>query len=158
MAARHAGATRGVADSGQPARPGPGAHDGPVAVISPLVRRLARENGLDLRELTGSGPDGLILRADVEHAACGAGTAAAGAAAVGPRPAPAAGSLSASRIRTAICVRHPRMPRSAGERVPLRGVRGAVADKLSPQPARDPGRDLLGGRGRDRTHGRAQGA
>ncbi|MBZ9639735.1 biotin/lipoyl-containing protein, partial [Streptomyces sp. PSKA30] len=42
--------------------------DGPVPVISPLVRRLARENGLDLRELTGSGPDGLILRADVEYA------------------------------------------------------------------------------------------
>ncbi len=42
--------------------------DGPVPVISPLVRRLARQNGLDLRELTGSGPDGLILRADVEHA------------------------------------------------------------------------------------------
>ena len=42
--------------------------EGPVPVISPLVRRLARENGLDLRELHGSGPDGLILRADVEYA------------------------------------------------------------------------------------------
>lgn len=42
--------------------------DGPVPVISPLVRRLARENGLELRELTGSGRDGLILRADVEQA------------------------------------------------------------------------------------------
>ncbi|MGJ3560246.1 E3 binding domain-containing protein [Streptomyces sp. INA 01156] len=37
-------------------------------MISPLVRRLARQNGLDLREMTGSGPEGLILRADVEHA------------------------------------------------------------------------------------------
>ncbi|MYS50630.1 2-oxo acid dehydrogenase subunit E2, partial [Streptomyces sp. SID6013] len=42
--------------------------DGPVPVISPLVRRLARQHDLDLRELTGSGPDGLILRADVEYA------------------------------------------------------------------------------------------
>lgn len=42
--------------------------DGRVAVISPLVRRVAREHGVDLRSLTGSGPDGLILRADVERA------------------------------------------------------------------------------------------
>ena len=36
------------------------------AVISPLVRRLAREHQVDLATLTGSGPEGLILRADVE--------------------------------------------------------------------------------------------
>ncbi|MEY7981652.1 E3 binding domain-containing protein, partial [Streptomyces pilosus] len=48
--------------------------DGPVPVISPLVRRLARQNGLDLREMTGSGPDGLILRADVEYALRAAAT------------------------------------------------------------------------------------
>jgi pyruvate dehydrogenase E2 component (dihydrolipoamide acetyltransferase) len=35
------------------------------AVISPLVRRLARNNGIDLATVTGSGPDGLIMRADV---------------------------------------------------------------------------------------------
>ncbi|WP_369204852.1 dihydrolipoamide acetyltransferase family protein [Streptomyces sp. PU-14G] len=40
----------------------------PVPVISPLVRRLAREHALDLREMSGSGPDGLITRADVERA------------------------------------------------------------------------------------------
>ncbi|MHA6761518.1 dihydrolipoamide acetyltransferase family protein [Streptacidiphilus sp. PAMC 29251] len=38
------------------------------AVISPLVRRLAREHGIDLAVLTGSGPDGLIMRADVTAA------------------------------------------------------------------------------------------
>jgi 2-oxoisovalerate dehydrogenase E2 component (dihydrolipoyl transacylase) len=42
--------------------------DGPVPVISPLVRRLAKQHGLDLEELVGSGPDGLILRVDVEYA------------------------------------------------------------------------------------------
>ncbi|MFI9270076.1 dihydrolipoamide acetyltransferase family protein [Kitasatospora sp. NPDC052896] len=41
---------------------------GVVAVISPLVRRLAREHGVELGRLTGSGPDGLIMRADVERA------------------------------------------------------------------------------------------
>jgi 2-oxoisovalerate dehydrogenase E2 component (dihydrolipoyl transacylase) len=37
-------------------------------VISPLVRRIARDAEVDLRELTGSGPDGLIVRRDVELA------------------------------------------------------------------------------------------
>lgn len=37
-------------------------------VISPLVRRLARESGLALVDLTGSGPGGLIMRRDVEAA------------------------------------------------------------------------------------------
>jgi pyruvate dehydrogenase E2 component (dihydrolipoamide acetyltransferase) len=39
-----------------------------VAVVSPLVRRMARQRGVDLHAITGSGPDGLILRRDVEQA------------------------------------------------------------------------------------------
>ncbi|HEY3688264.1 MAG TPA: dihydrolipoamide acetyltransferase family protein [Streptosporangiaceae bacterium] len=39
-----------------------------VAVVSPLVRRLAREHEVDLGALGGSGPDGLVLRRDVEAA------------------------------------------------------------------------------------------
>ncbi|HEY3086458.1 MAG TPA: dihydrolipoamide acetyltransferase family protein [Jatrophihabitantaceae bacterium] len=37
-------------------------------VISPLVRRLARENHVDVARLSGSGPDGTVLRRDVEAA------------------------------------------------------------------------------------------
>ena len=88
------------------------AADGPVPVISPLVRRLARQNGLDLKEMTGSGPDGLILRADVEYAL---------------RAAEAQG-------RTAETAAVPQAPTAApgtGLRIPLKGIRGAVADKLS---------------------------
>ncbi|MGW7380374.1 dihydrolipoamide acetyltransferase family protein [Streptomyces sp. NPDC054794] len=96
--------------------------EGPVPVISPLVRRLARDNGLDLRQLAGSGPDGLILRADVEHA-LRAGTAlAATAGAPGPLTAPAAPAAAAVRSSAVA---------AGGTRVPLKGVRGAVADKLS---------------------------
>ncbi|WP_326760100.1 2-oxo acid dehydrogenase subunit E2 [Streptomyces phaeochromogenes] len=94
--------------------------DGPVPVISPLVRRLARENGLDLRELAGSGPDGLITRADVEHAAravTSAPTAARPPQAAAPAPAPTSTSTTSTHAR--------------GTRIPLKGVRGAVADKLS---------------------------
>src|SRR5699024_3883475 len=34
-------------------------------VISPLVRLLAKRHDVDISQLTGSGPDGVILRADV---------------------------------------------------------------------------------------------
>lgn len=37
-----------------------------VRVINPLVRKLARENDLDIKSVKGSGPQGLILRSDVE--------------------------------------------------------------------------------------------
>ncbi|MET9929472.1 MULTISPECIES: dihydrolipoamide acetyltransferase family protein [unclassified Streptomyces] len=86
------------------------AHQGPVPVISPLVRKLARDGGLDLRQVRGSGPEGLILRADVELAL----TTARDHRAPAPASVPSAPSVA-----------------PAGERVPLRGVRGAVADKLS---------------------------
>ncbi len=36
-------------------------------IASPLVRRLAREHNLDLREVRGSGPGGRIIRADLDH-------------------------------------------------------------------------------------------
>jgi pyruvate dehydrogenase E2 component (dihydrolipoamide acetyltransferase) len=36
---------------------------------SPLARRMAREQGLDLQQLAGSGPGGRIVKADVERAA-----------------------------------------------------------------------------------------
>ncbi|MET9695407.1 dihydrolipoamide acetyltransferase family protein [Streptomyces sp. NPDC006529] len=82
------------------------AASGPVAVISPLVRKLARDNGVDLRALHGSGPEGLILRADVE------------AALRAPEPV-AAPVAPASGLPV------------AGERIPLKGLRGLVAEKLS---------------------------
>jgi len=46
-----------------------GSDGGPV--VSPMVRRLAEEFGVDLRTLAGSGPDGRITRADVQRAAFG---------------------------------------------------------------------------------------
>ncbi|MEA2188805.1 MAG: hypothetical protein QOK16_3816 [Solirubrobacteraceae bacterium] len=49
---------------------------------SPLARRIAREQGIDLRAVTGSGPGGRIVKADVEDAARGA------AAPPKPQPAP----------------------------------------------------------------------
>ncbi|MEU4499969.1 dihydrolipoamide acetyltransferase family protein [Streptomyces sp. NPDC024089] len=106
--------------------PVPDAVPGPVAVVSPLVRKLARQHDLDLRKLAGSGRDGLILRADVESAirALAEGTSAplsAGAAAPEPEAVPVSVAPSAGRT----------VEGSAAQRIPLRGVRGAVAEKLS---------------------------
>jgi pyruvate dehydrogenase E2 component (dihydrolipoamide acetyltransferase) len=54
--------------SDAPAPKGTGG-SGDRVFISPLARRVARERGLDLALLTGSGPSGRILRSDVETAA-----------------------------------------------------------------------------------------
>jgi 2-oxoisovalerate dehydrogenase E2 component (dihydrolipoyl transacylase) len=44
------------------------ARTGPVPVISPIVRKLARQAGLDLARVVGTGPRGLVLRRDVNQA------------------------------------------------------------------------------------------
>jgi pyruvate dehydrogenase E2 component (dihydrolipoamide acetyltransferase) len=119
-----AAATGAAAGGTTHARLGAPRAEGPVPVISPLVRRLAREGGVDLRQLTGSGPDGLILRADVESA-LRARTAAAPAT-QDAHPATAPHTPAASQPPAAAPGE-----RAAGTRVPLKGVRGAVADKLS---------------------------
>ncbi|WP_212244928.1 dihydrolipoamide acetyltransferase family protein [Catenulispora pinistramenti] len=85
---------------------------GRIAVVSPLVRRVAKEGGLDLASVRGSGPEGLIMRRDVE--------AALAAPAVAPGSVTSATSVTSAA--TGITER---------ERVPLRGLRKTVADKLS---------------------------
>lgn len=115
-----------------------------VAVISPLVRRLARERGLDLRRIRGTGPEGLIIRADVEQAAQAVQAAqatqasqaahAAQASHAAPAPAPGAHAAAVPRGAASSAVRTARTPgrrKAEGLRVPLRGVRGAAAEKLS---------------------------
>ncbi|MFI6722949.1 dihydrolipoamide acetyltransferase family protein [Streptomyces atratus] len=108
----------------------PDAVQGPVAVVSPLVRKLARQHDLDLRQLAGSGPDGLILRADVESA-----IRALTEGAPAPAPTSAAVSVPESESVSAVQPSVPSVAQPAAspavERIPLRGVRGAVADKLA---------------------------
>jgi pyruvate dehydrogenase E2 component (dihydrolipoamide acetyltransferase) len=73
----------------------PDVGDGPVHA-SPAVRRLARERGIDLRALTGSGRKGRILKTDLDGGAPATAAAAAPAA-----PAPAAGDerIALTRIQ-----------------------------------------------------------
>ena len=86
----------------------PPAPNGRLPVASPLIRQLARNAGVDLVTIRGSGRGGLITRADVD----GAINARQAEPTAVPEPAPAAGS-------------------AAGTRIPIRGVRKSVADKLS---------------------------
>ncbi|MFF9507130.1 dihydrolipoamide acetyltransferase family protein [Streptomyces sp. NPDC014724] len=108
---------------------------GPVAVVSPLVRKLARQHDLDLRQLAGSGPDGLILRADVESAIRAKDEQRATPLPTTvpvPVPVPEPGSMPGTVSEPSL--RPPPARGAAGpavERIPLRGVRGAVADKLA---------------------------
>ncbi len=73
--------------------------------ISPLVRRLARERGLDLAAVTGSGPGGRIVRRDIE------GLAAA--------PAPVAAATA------------PAAPTAGTIEIPHTGMRRAIARRLT---------------------------
>jgi pyruvate dehydrogenase E2 component (dihydrolipoamide acetyltransferase) len=66
---------------------------------SPLARRIAREAGVEISAITGSGPHGRVVRADVEAAVAGgsagkAATAAAPAAAQAAAAAPAPKAMS----------------------------------------------------------------
>ena len=110
-AARRA-ALRGAGPAGArpdaPARtaaPAP-ARRGPVPVISPLVRKMARDAGLDLALVTGTGPSGLVRREDVHRELARRGTQ--------QPPAPPA-----------------RETDSAERRIPLRGPRRTAADRLT---------------------------
>ena len=62
--------------------------NGGRARSSPLARRLASEQGVDLGQVQGSGPGGRIIKRDIEAAVAAGGTApAAGAAPAAPAPA-----------------------------------------------------------------------
>jgi len=54
--------------------PPPAPSTGPLAVRSPIVRRLAQERGVDLHAVTPTGPEGIITRADVLKAKPAAST------------------------------------------------------------------------------------
>jgi pyruvate dehydrogenase E2 component (dihydrolipoamide acetyltransferase) len=82
----------------------------------PPVRKLARDLGVDLTTIAGTGPDGRITREDVE------------AAASGPAPDPTA-EVPARRGPTAPSAPVP-LP-AGGRREPLRGVRRLIAERMT---------------------------
>ena len=78
------------------ATPAPKADATPATAVSgdrifssPLARRLAKEAGLDLSKVSGSGPKGRVVKSDVEKAVAGGSAKAAPASAPAPAAAPA---------------------------------------------------------------------
>ncbi|KAE8764983.1 dihydrolipoamide acetyltransferase family protein [Georgenia thermotolerans] len=94
---------------------GPGA----IAVRSPLVRRLARDLGVELASITGTGTDGVVTRADVLRAADGAQPAVPGQPAA---PEGAAAPVAAISVPTDLEV---------VAREPLSMLRRTVSARLS---------------------------
>ncbi|HEX4833236.1 MAG TPA: dihydrolipoamide acetyltransferase family protein [Trebonia sp.] len=122
-----------------PAAPGPG-RPGRLAVVSPLVRKEARDAGLDLASLTGTGPDGLVRRQDVRRAiaARDAGPATAPIPHSGTAPGNGTAPVSGTAPGNGTPPGNDAAPDAgtagggAGERrVPLRGARRVAAEKLS---------------------------
>ncbi|WP_422772603.1 dihydrolipoamide acetyltransferase family protein [Plantactinospora sp. WMMC1484] len=117
------GAPPTAAPAAEPARPAATATPGPrtggtaaapgaLVLAKPPVRKLAKDLGVDLRTLSGSGPLGSITRDDVHLAAAGATTEA--------EPATAGTSTSA-----------PAFGPDREQRIPVRGVRKLTAQNMA---------------------------
>ena len=124
-----------------PAAPAPAgqlADQGPRSqIISPLVRRLAEENGVDLSLVIGTGTGGRITKNDVMAFAVSRETAAPGLAAgpIAPAPAPppattpaapAPGTVPEPQVAPA-----PAAARGGEEVVPMTVIRKAIAEHMT---------------------------
>lgn len=86
---------------------------GKRVLATPVTRRMARELGVDLAAIPGSGPQGRVLKADLlGFVEGGANKAVAG---MQPAPAPAAPRIEAT---------------AADQRIPVRGLRRKIAENL----------------------------
>ncbi len=112
-----------------PAPPAPAASkaaDGSRLFASPLARRIAADKGLDLAQISGSGPRGRIVKADVENATVAAKAPEAAA------PAPAVAAAAAALATGASAVKVARMYEGrAYEEVSLDGMRKTIAARLT---------------------------
>lgn len=119
------------------------ANDRVSPVSSPLVRKLAKDHGISAKNLPGSGPGGVVTRADV-LAAVESGTGTAPTAAHVPAGTAPATQLHAGAGRTAASASVPStgtaasasVPASNGQadrdtRTPITGLRKVVSERLT---------------------------
>ena len=99
--------------------------NGERVFASPLARRIAAEKDLDLTQVTGSGPKGRIVKADVEHA-----TASPQATAVQNPVAPASGTTTISAGMSSETVLKMYQDRAYKE-IALGGMRKTIAARLT---------------------------
>ena len=132
-AAAPAAAVAAPAPAAAPATASVAASGGARVFASPLARRIAKEKGLDLAAVKGSGPHGRIVRADVEGAQPGAAKPVAAVVAEAPKaaaPAPAkpAGAVPTGMAAETVLKMYADRP---FEEVALDGMRRTVAARLT---------------------------
>ncbi|MFB9330424.1 dihydrolipoamide acetyltransferase family protein [Paenibacillus aurantiacus] len=116
-------------ESAAPAQAAPAVQAAPAAsnanvLATPSVRKFAREQGVNIASVTGSGKNGRITREDVTAFASGGGAAAAPAAsAQAEAAAPSQGEAKAAPVVVA--------GERPEERVPFKGIRKAIANAMS---------------------------
>ncbi|MEO0693017.1 MAG: pyruvate dehydrogenase complex dihydrolipoamide acetyltransferase [Pseudomonadota bacterium] len=120
-AAAAAPAQAEAAPAAAPAPAAPVAASGDRIFASPLARRIAKDKGLDLGQIKGTGPKGRIVKADVEGATAQPATAAAAApAATASAPAGPDASMVAKMYEG-----------REYEELPLDGMRKTIAARLT---------------------------
>lgn len=102
------------------------ASSGDRVFASPLARRLAKEAGLDLKAVSGSGPKGRVVKSDIEKAVSTGGAksaqAAAPAAAAAPAPVLAKGASDEAVLKL--------FEAGSYDLVPHDGMRKTIAKRL----------------------------
>jgi 2-oxoisovalerate dehydrogenase E2 component (dihydrolipoyl transacylase) len=122
------GGAPGASPAEAPGRVAPSRAGGRVtALAKPPVRKLAKDLGVDLTTITGTGPQGSITREDV-HRAAEAARATAPAPAATPFAVPSTGP---SAVPSAVPSAGPgTVPTGREERIPVKGVRKAMASAM----------------------------
>ena len=90
-------------------------------LATPSVRKFAREQGIDITQVTGTGKAGKITREDVEAFKNGGAAPAAPAASADAGQAAEAAAPAAAAVST---------PAGEEERVPFKGIRKAIANAM----------------------------
>lgn len=108
----------------------PSKADGTRVFASPLARRIAKDKGLDLGQIKGSGPHGRIVKADVEQARPADVAATSASASESSSPTPVAAQASMPAGPSADQVKRMYEGREY-EEVSLDGMRKTVASRLT---------------------------
>jgi pyruvate dehydrogenase E2 component (dihydrolipoyllysine-residue acetyltransferase) len=116
-----------AAAASEAAPPAPAAGGGRRTFASPLARRLAKELGLDVANLNGSGPRGRVVRRDVEAALKQRGAPPKAGTAVAQMPAAAAAALQPMADDKILAL----YDQGSYEIVPHDGMRRIIAQRLS---------------------------
>lgn len=102
------------------------AQSGNRVFSSPLARRVAKEAGIDISKVSGSGPKGRVIKSDVEKAVAGGSAKAAPAASQAPASAPAPALAKGASDEAVLKL----FEQGSYELVPHDGMRKTIAKRL----------------------------